>query len=183
MDKLTKLVVAALIASLACVLSIIIPNPAWFDFSPALLLVVLFALATDVKTASLCGLLWGLLMIFLGKAYVLSASQVILEYPVACASVAVAGLWRAQVSQKPLVTTMTAFFVAAFVKYTIHFIAGVIFWAKYVQWGLSIWWYSAIVNYGSWLLNCVFASICLVLLRRQILPLVVRTQLKNGCKK
>ena len=41
------------------------------------------------------------------------------------------------------------------VKYFLHFIAGIIFWGSYVQWGLTPVWYSLVVNGGSFLLNYV----------------------------
>lgn len=166
--QIKALVEAALVASVATVCSFMVPTVMWFDFSPGILLVACLTLRQGAKIGMICGLLWGCLLIILGKACILTASQVILEYPLANMSVAVAAVGRRWLATAPKAALLSGVAAAVLVKYTFHFVAGIIFWGKYVQWGMGPWLYSTVINYGSALINLVVFLPLVALLAPQL---------------
>ncbi|EKW98961.1 energy-coupled thiamine transporter ThiT [Ligilactobacillus saerimneri] len=162
-EKTKILVEGALFAALATLLSVVIPNVEWGDLSLGLIPLVLYSVRRGVRMGLLAGLLWGLLIIVSGHAYILNIWQGLLEYPVANLLVGLAGLYTPAVQRaiqagerkKERILLLAAVVTAIFLKYFVHFIAGIIFWGSYVQWGLGPILYSLVVNGGSFILNIV----------------------------
>ncbi|MBF0787633.1 MULTISPECIES: energy-coupled thiamine transporter ThiT [unclassified Streptococcus] len=144
----------ALFAALAMTLSLIPDFMGWFNPSFGAIPLVLISLRRGTKYGLLAGLIWGLLHFVLFKVYYLSVVQVFLEYILAFMAMGLAGCLAPQF-QKALKTkeqgqalgyAFLAAIFAVFVRYLIHYIAGVIFWSSYAPKGMSAYWYSFIVN-------------------------------------
>lgn len=152
--NLTALVEVALFAALAMVLSFIPDFLSWFSPSYGAIPLVLISLRRGAKYGLLAGLVWGLLHFALGKVYYLSFSQVLLEYILAFLAMGLAGYFapsfqKALKAKEQLTAVKQAFLAASlavFVRYLIHYIAGVIFWGSYAPEGMSAYWYSFTVN-------------------------------------
>lgn len=152
--NLNALVEVALFAALAMVLSFIPDFMGWFNPSFGAIPLILISLRRGVKYGLLAGLVWGLLHFALGKVYYLSFSQVLLEYILAFLAMGLAGYLSSQFQQalkekmqtQALGLAFLASSLAVFVRYLIHYIAGVIFWGSYAPEGMSAYWYSFTVN-------------------------------------
>ncbi|MCP1638986.1 energy-coupled thiamine transporter ThiT [Streptococcus gallinaceus] len=151
--NLNALVETALIAAVAMALSLIPDFASWFTPSFGAVPLILFALRRGSKYGLTAGLIWGLLHFALGRVYYLSLSQVFLEYIVAFTTMGIAGYFsdyfkgqlKSQQTKKALLTALGAASLTVFIRYVIHFVAGVIFWASYAG-DMSPYLYSFIVN-------------------------------------
>ncbi|MBF0818536.1 energy-coupled thiamine transporter ThiT [Streptococcus acidominimus] len=153
--NLTALVEVALFAALAMVLSFIPDFMGWFNPSFGAIPLVLISLRRGSKYGLLAGLIWGLLHFVLGKVYYLSFAQVVIEYILAFLAMGLAGYlapsFQRALKEKgertqALGLAFLAAILAVFVRYLIHYIAGVIFWSSYAPEGMSAYWYSFTVN-------------------------------------
>ncbi|MGT2887591.1 energy-coupled thiamine transporter ThiT [Streptococcus didelphis] len=166
------LVEAALFAALAMALSFIPDFISWFSPSYGAIPLIVLALRRGPKYGLLSGLIWGLLHFALGKIEYLSMSQVVIEYIFAFLSMGLAGLFSKQIQlqlrQKHLsyavLIGFSASFLAIFVRYLFHFIAGVIFWGSYAPKGMSAVWYSFTVNGTAGFLTLLLVMISLAIL-------------------
>lgn len=151
---LNALVEAALFAALAMTLSLIPDFMGWFNPSFGAIPLVLISLRRGTQYGLLSGLIWGLLHFALGKVYYLSFSQVFLEYVLAFIAMGLAGCMASQFQKalkeeeqrQAMGYAFLAASLAVFVRYLIHYIAGVIFWGSYAPEGMSAYWYSFTVN-------------------------------------
>lgn len=145
---------AALMASLAMVLSLIPDIAGWFTPSWGALVLIAFSLKAGSRYGLLAGFLWGLLHLLLGKAYILNLSQTFIEYLLAFTSMGLAGIFNQQVktalkikqTKKALLWTYLSSALAILVRYFWHFLAGGLFWADYAPEGTSPYLYSLSVN-------------------------------------
>lgn len=161
-------------AALAMALSFV-PNPPNIDIALGVLPIVVYSLRRGLKMGLIIGLLYGVLPILIGTAFVLTPVQAILEYPVANFVLGFSGLFsvrflgqlRNKNMRGALQSLTFAILLAVFLKYSAHFIAGIIFWSKYVQWGLSPVVYSAVVNGGSMIINMIIATLILSIILKK----------------
>lgn len=152
--SLNALVEVALFAALAMTLSFIPDFMGWFNPSFGAIPLVLISLRRGARYGLLAGLIWGLLHFVLFKIYYLSLSQVLLEYILAFIAMGLAGFLapqfqqalRAKEQSRALRLAFLAASFAVFVRYLIHYIAGVLFWSSYAPEGVSAYWYSFSVN-------------------------------------
>ncbi|MHC9532869.1 energy-coupled thiamine transporter ThiT [Dellaglioa sp. BT-FLS60] len=166
--RLLILLEGVIMAALAMALSFV-PNPPNIDIALGILPIVVYSLRRGLKMGLIIGLLYGTLPILIGTAYVLTPVQAILEYPVANFVLGFAGLFstrflgqlRAKNMRGALQALTCAILLAVFLKYFAHFVAGIIFWSKYVQWGLSPVVYSVVINGGSMIVNMIIAMLIL----------------------
>lgn len=168
------LVEGAVCSAIAVLLSAIIPTVEWIDLSLGIIPIIIFSLRRGLKAGLISGFIWGLLMMVLGRASILNIWQGILEYPLANMVVGLAGIFHQPLveqveqedsrSRKTKLLLCSAIGLGVGLKYFLHFIAGVIFWGSYVQWGLTPVWYSLVVNGGSFLLNYVIVFLIVSIL-------------------
>ena len=178
--KLITMIEGAIIAGVCVALSFIPLNTATasFDLSLGLIPLVVYSLRRGLVPGLSVGLVWGLLLIVIGKAYILTIPQVILEYPVAFALGGMGGLFagtlrknlaateRNAMSPRIVLTVVFAAIVAAVARWFAHFWAGVIFWGSYAPEGMSPYLYSFIFNGASAAANAAVVAVILVILIR-----------------
>ncbi|MDR3304489.1 MAG: energy-coupled thiamine transporter ThiT [Clostridiales Family XIII bacterium] len=167
--KLLTMLEGAIIAVIAFVLSYVplqTANAA-LDLSLGLIPLGVYALRRGLGPGLAAGLIWGLLLILFGKAYILSLPQVILEYPIAFAFGGFGGIFsgrlRKALSEKNqisiVLTVVFAGIAAAVARWFFHYWAGVIFWGSYAPEGMSPFLYSFIANGTSAAMNAAMLAI------------------------
>jgi thiamine transporter len=173
--KLVILIEGAIIAALAMALSFIpieLPNAA-FDLSLGMIPLVLYALRRGTIPGVTAGLIWGLLHLVLGRAYILTVFQAFFEYPFAFAFAGFAGLFSKKLQRalsadhskgRVIGTVCLASFVAAFARWFWHYWAGVFIWGEYAPEGTSPYVYSLIMNGASAVANTLMLMIILSIL-------------------
>lgn len=166
------LVEVALFAALAMVLSFVPDFLGWYSPSWGAIPLILLCLRRGAKCGLLAGFIWGLLHFVLGKFYFLSLLQVFLEYIVAFTAMGLAGYFASSFQaalkeHKTHATLQIALFAASFtifVRYLIHYIAGVVYWGEYAPEGMSPFWYSFIVNGSAGAITLLAVLVALSLL-------------------
>jgi thiamine transporter len=113
-----------------------------------------------VKGGALSGLLWGLLQLATGTAYILTALQTFIEYIVAFAFIGFGGIFSQSIKTN-LANNNLSLIIGSFARYFWHFIAGIIFWGSYAPKGMSALWYSFSMN-GISMVGSLIA--CLIIL-------------------
>ncbi|MBS7578008.1 energy-coupled thiamine transporter ThiT [Enterococcus sp. MMGLQ5-2] len=165
---MTTLVEIAVIAAVAFALSYIPVQTAnaAIDISLGLIPLAILAFRRGFLPAMTAGFIWGLLSIISGKAFILTAIQVIIEYPIAFAFGGLVGIFAHQVKTKRnnVPWLIASVFTGVIARWFWHFLAGVIFWGSYAPKGMSPYWYSFVMNGTSALANAVLISIILVIL-------------------
>lgn len=186
--NLQAMIESAILAAFAMVIDILplsIKLPTGGSISFAMIPIFIIAYRWGFKSAFLGGLVWGLLQIVVGDAYILTPVQAFIEYFIAFAFIGFAGLFYRPI-QKALLTSnennleqsslgsrkdkpsskqnegkkvlayiILATFIGSFARYFCHFIAGIIFWGQYAPKGQSAVLYSLIVN-GSTMIGSIF---------------------------
>ncbi|KRN88968.1 hypothetical protein IV53_GL000939 [Ligilactobacillus ceti DSM 22408] len=154
-------------AAIAAILSAVVPSVEWFDISLGIIPIVIYSLRRGLKAGLFAGLLWGIIPILMGRAYILTLFQGFLEYPLANMVTGLAGVMAVKCKMaidsgktgSIFLTVMGAVFIGTFAKYLVHFYAGVVFWGSYAQWGLGPILYSLVVNGGSFVVNFIISTI------------------------
>lgn len=148
--NLTAWLEATIVAAVAMALSFIPLDINWFQISLGCVILVLFSLRRGVTLGLVAGLVWGLLHFVTGKVYFLSVPQVLIEYVFAFAVTGLAGIVTPLFKKSPTIPwIITATLIGVGAKYFLHYVAGVLFWAAYAPEGMSIYWYSLLVNGSS----------------------------------
>lgn len=179
MDKLRtqELVEIAILAAIALLLDIVIPSPSWaFSVSVKMVPIIILALRRGVGAGLLGGFLWGVLQWVVGNAYFLTPIQFILEYFVAFAMIGFAGVLSSRMQAsfradednrgQQIGIAVGATIIGSFLRYVIHFIAGVWFWGHFAPEGQSPYLYSFLINGGAFLSETIACVIIMILLAR-----------------
>ncbi|MGO3731818.1 MAG: energy-coupled thiamine transporter ThiT [Vagococcus sp.] len=165
----------AVVAALSMALSFVpLKFGPGFSISLGMIPITLYALRRGVKPALVSGLLWGLLHFMLGKAYVLTVSQAMIEYLFAYTFIGFAGIFKGTI-QRAIDTKDTSLpvylflgtFTGVIARYICHFIAGFIFWGKYAIWGLSPVAYSLVMNGTSAVMTGITTYLMLLLIAKK----------------
>lgn len=139
--KIRMLIEIALMAALSLILDLLIPSISHgIKINIKMLPIVILALRWGTLPGMVGGLLWGLLQIATGDAYILGFAQGLIEYVLAFAAIGLAGLMHKQIqntlmqdaTNKGALATFSLFglVIGSFFRYLFHFIAGVIFWSE-----------------------------------------------------
>lgn len=166
---------AALMASVAFVISLFPIEGTGFDIALGAIPITLICLRRGWKIGMFAGLLWGLLTIALGGASILHPMQVILDYPVAFTFNGLAGIVTpafqkasaAKDMKKASLYILASTFIGTTARYFWHYITGVYYWGQFAPEGWSVRFYSFVFNGGSVIVTTIIASIVLVLIYRQ----------------
>ncbi|MDQ0215527.1 thiamine transporter [Oikeobacillus pervagus] len=173
-SNLQGMIEAAIFAAFAFVLDLL-PS---IDITPAISIsfamvpIFIIAFRWGFKMSFFSGLLWGILQLLLGDAWVVTPIQVIMEYFIAFAFIGFAGLLMPQIQRdlndnkkgKAFAWMVLATLIGSFARYVWHYIAGVIFFGEYAPEGVSPSWYSLTVNGPAMLLNFLLCAAVLILL-------------------
>ncbi|MHC8969067.1 energy-coupled thiamine transporter ThiT [Priestia aryabhattai] len=165
--KIEIAIFAALALLLDLLPSIKIATAVSISFSMVPIFIMCFR--WGVKGGALSGLLWGLLQLATGTAYILTALQTFIEYIVAFAFIGFGGVFSQSIKtnlannnrSKAFVLIVLSLIIGSFSRYFWHFIAGIIFWGSYAPKGMSALWYSFSMN-GISMVGSLIA--CLIIL-------------------
>ncbi|EJS73207.1 MULTISPECIES: energy-coupled thiamine transporter ThiT [Bacillus] len=177
--NLQAMIESAILAAFAMIIDILplsLKLPTGGSISFAMIPIFIIAYRWGFKSAFLGGLIWGLLQIVVGDAYILTPVQAFIEYFIAFAFIGFAGLFYRPI-QKALLTSnennerkkvigyiILATFVGSFARYFCHFIAGIIFFGQYAPKGQSAVLYSLIVNGTTMLGSFILCTVLLIFL-------------------
>ncbi|OOZ83311.1 energy-coupled thiamine transporter ThiT [Bacillus cereus] len=195
--NLQAMIESAILAAFAMIIDILplsIKLPTGGSISFAMIPIFIIAYRWGFKSAFLGGLVWGLLQIVVGDAYILTPVQAFIEYFIAFAFIGFAGLFYRPI-QKALLTSnennleqsslgsrkdkssskqnegkkvlayiILATFIGSFARYFCHFIAGIIFWGQYAPKGQSAVLYSLIVNGSTMIGSYILCTVLLIFL-------------------
>ncbi|MFD2446995.1 energy-coupled thiamine transporter ThiT [Bacillus sp. CGMCC 1.16607] len=172
--SLIALIEASFFAAFAIVLDLlpsIKPTPN-ISISVAMIPIFILAFRWGIRVSLISGLLWGILQIVMGDAWIATPVQAFIEYFIAFACIGFAGLFHHLIQKelnsgnkkKALSWIVTAIFVGSLARYFWHFIAGVIFFGEYAPEGMSPVLFSLSVNGVTMLGAFVLCSIVAVLL-------------------
>ncbi|MED2036396.1 energy-coupled thiamine transporter ThiT [Bacillus wiedmannii] len=177
--NLQAMIESAILAAFAMIIDILplsIKLPTGGSISFAMIPIFIIAYRWGFKSAFLGGLVWGLLQIVVGDAYILTPVQAFIEYFIAFAFIGFAGLFYRPIQKALLASNennegkkvlgyiIVATFVGSFVRYFCHFIAGIIFWGQYAPKGQSAVLYSLIVNGSTMLGSFILCTVLLIFL-------------------
>ena len=181
--KLITMIEGAIIAGVCVALSFVPLNTAnaSFDISLGLIPLGVYALRRGLLAGMSVGLVWGLLLIVVGKAYFLTIPQVLLEYPVAFAFGGFGGILAPLLAREIAADRIGAAFrtvifagvIAAVTRWFFHFWAGVIFWGSYAPEGMSPVMFSLVFNGASAAANAVMLAVILSIIFRAARPLFI----------
>ena len=204
--RLITMIEGAIIAGVCVALSFIPLNTAnaAFDLSLGLIPLGVYALRRGLLPGMAAGFVWGLLLIVLGKAFILTIPQVVLEYPLAFAFGGLGGVFAGRLRRflseaesslgervrdgramraptgsgwrGAITTVIFAGIVAAAARWFFHFWAGVIFWGSYAPEGMSPYLYSFIMNGSSAAANAIMVAVILSILVKTAKTLFVYKQ-------
>ncbi|HDX9576896.1 TPA: energy-coupled thiamine transporter ThiT [Bacillus pseudomycoides] len=173
--NLQAMIEAAILAAFALVIDILplsVKFPAGGSISFAMIPIFIVAYRWGFKASFLSGLVWGLLQIVVGNAYILTPVQAFIEYFIAFSFIGFAGLFYSSIQQalanrrkiKAIVYIVIATFIGSLARYFCHFIAGVIFFGQYAPKGQSAVLYSFIYNGITMIGSFALCAVLLVVL-------------------
>lgn len=140
------------------------------SISVAMIPIFILAFRRGFKVSFIAGLLWGILQIAMGDAWIATPLQAFIEYFVAFACIGFAGLFyrviqnqlRTGSRKKALGWVVVAVFIGSFARYFWHFIAGVLFFGSYAPKGMSPVLFSFLANGATMLGAAILCSIAAV---------------------
>ena len=103
--------------------------------------ILLLALRRGVKVGVVAGLVLGLIVLYL-EPFIYYPAQVLLDYPLAYASLGLAGFLKGRGTPYALVGVC----VGIGARFLCHFVSGVVFFASFAPVGESAYLYSAVYN-------------------------------------
>ncbi|WP_307856598.1 energy-coupled thiamine transporter ThiT [Bacillus hominis] len=173
--NLQAMIESAILAAFAMIIDILplsIKLPTGGSISFAMIPIFIIAYRWGFKRAFLGGLIWGLLQIVVGDAYILTPIQAFVEYFIAFAFIGFAGLFYKQIQQtlingerkKTISYIILATFIGSLARYFCHFIAGIIFFGQYAPKGQSAVLYSLIVNGSTMIGSFILCTVLLIFL-------------------
>lgn len=187
--KVLLLVEIAIFAALGFVLDFVaFKMPQGGSVSLVMVPIVLMAFRRGALAGVITGLLVGLLQIVSGLISVAPLSfsfvvmQVILDYLIAYGVVGIAGLFRSQYlnyaqqykRRNMIITIVSAVLIASLLRYIVHTITGIFFFAMYVPENENLYTYSIIYNatymIPIFLLTAIVCSILFITAQRLLEP-------------
>ncbi|MBY0120348.1 energy-coupled thiamine transporter ThiT [Bacillus sp. S/N-304-OC-R1] len=181
---LLALIEASFFAAFAIVLDLlpsIKPMPS-VSISIAMVPIFILAFRWGFKVSLLSGLLWGVLQIAMGDAWIATPVQAFIEYFIAFACIGFAGLFynyiqkelRYGSKKKAIGWIIAGVFTGSIARYFWHFIAGVIFFGEYAPEGMSPLLFSFAANGATMLGAGILCSIVVVLLINTAPRIIIR---------
>src|SRR5690625_678669 len=157
--RILFLIEVAIFTALALILDII-PFlkfkiwPAGGSVSFAMIPIFIVAFRWGIKGGLLSGFLWGILQIAVGTAYVIHFWQGLIEYGLAFTVLGFAGFFATSIKQSikndqmgiSFAYIMSGVLLGSSLRFLMHLIAGVVFFADNAPTGQPVWLYSLIYN-------------------------------------
>ncbi len=185
--SLTAIMEIAIFAAFAIVLDMLpsIKLSPSISISFAMVPIFIVAFRWGVRAGCFAGLLWGILQILTGDAWIVTPLQAFIEYFIAFTCIGFSGLFapiiqrnfQRQMKKKAISWAIAAIFVGSLARYIWHFIAGVIYFKKYAPKGVSPLWFSFSANGITMLGTAVLCSVILGLLVSVSPQLIVRKKI------
>lgn len=152
------------------------------SISAAMIPIFILAFRWGFKVSFIAGLLWGILQIAMGDAWIATPLQAFIEYFVAFACIGFSGLFfrpiqnqlRSGNKKKALGWVVLAVFAGSLARYFWHFIAGVLFFGSYAPKGMSPVLFSFLANGATMLGAAILCSILAVLIISSAPRLIIR---------
>lgn len=153
--RLLALIEASIIAVLAFIFALIpLDIGTGYEAELGMIPIIIFAYRRGWKYGLLSGFIWGLIKLASGQIYILHPLQVFIEYVLAFSLPGLAGILARPVNKALKTRKNSNLFLqlvlsiglAVLCKYSVHFMAGVIYWSSYAPEGMSPYLYSLIVN-------------------------------------
>lgn len=192
MSKTTvrPMIEVALLATIAYILDLVTQPMSlgpWISLSFKMVPIFLLSFRWGVKAGAMGGFIWGLLQVVTGEAAGgwLTPIQGFLEYFVAFSLIGLSGTVKPAldkaIQEKKRLQTLTYITVGVilggFARYTIHYIAGVIFWGSYaLEKGQNPYLYSLIINSSSFLGETIASLIVFFILQEFLGRLLITEQ-------
>lgn len=166
-ENLVILIEAGIFAALAFTIALLPKGIGPIKAEIGMIPIVILSYRRGLKTGLTSGFLWGIIKIATGKFTMLSVLQVLVEYIFAYLVAGLSGVGAKRIKKaiqvdkwrEALLAMASSIFFAVFVKYFIHFIAGVIYWGIYAPEGMNAYLYSFIVNGGAGLATFIVVSL------------------------
>jgi len=191
---LQAMIEVGIFAGLAMLLDLlpsIKPIPS-ISISFAMVPIFIVAFRWGVKSGFISGLIWGILQVITGDAWMVTPVQTIIEYFIAFNCIGFAGL-LAPAAQKaatsrnrgPLILAMTiGIFIGSLARYVWHFLAGIIFFANYAhEAGKAPIVFSFVTNGISMVTNFIICSVILSIIMTIRPELLTNNKPKNPIQK
>lgn len=182
--SLTAMIEASFFAAFAIILDFLpsIKLSPSISISAAMIPIFILAFRWGFKVSFIAGLLWGILQIAMGDAWIATPLQAFIEYFVAFACIGFAGLFfrpiqnqlRSGNKKKALGWVVLAVFAGSLARYFWHFIAGVLFFGSYAPEGMSPVLFSFLANGATMLGAAILCSILAVLIISSAPRLIIR---------
>ncbi|MDM5225519.1 energy-coupled thiamine transporter ThiT [Cytobacillus sp. NJ13] len=182
--SLTAMIEASFFAAFAIILDFLpsIKLSPSISISAAMIPIFILAFRWGFKVSFIAGLLWGILQIAMGDAWIATPLQAFIEYFVAFACIGFAGLFylpiqnqlRSGNKKKALGWVILAVFAGSLARYFWHFIAGVFFFGSYAPEGMSPVLFSFLANGATMLGAAILCSILAALIISSAPRLIIR---------
>jgi len=182
--SLIALIEASFFAAFALILDLLpsIKPAANISISFAMVPIFILAFRWGFRVSFISGLLWGILQIAFGDAWIATPVQAFIEYFIAFAFIGTAGLLYKPIqkelrygSKKKALSWITlAVLIGSIARYFWHFIAGVVFFGSFAPEGMSPVLFSFAINGSTMLGTWILCSIVLLLVLSAAPQLVIR---------
>jgi thiamine transporter len=152
------------------------PFPYGGSISPAMLPIVVISYRYGVKSGLSAGFVFGVLQSFvamgMGQFWFLSIAQFTLDYLLAFIVLGFAGLVKRPLEHKG--SFLLGIGIAAFLRYVMHGLSGVVFWGMYAPEGMNVWFYSFVAYNLPYMAASLALSLILgvVLYQRKLFSIV-----------
>ena len=163
--------------ALAAALAVALSNLKFFHLpyggSVSLEMLPIFYIAIVYGGVAGCvaGLLLGVGQLFFG-AYIIHPVQLVLDYPMAFTVLGVGGFFATLIPMKKsddtfdylrvVLVSMLVVFIGSVLRYAVHVISGVVFFAEYAPEGSNVLLYSLVYNAGYMVPNLILSAILFV---------------------
>lgn len=172
---LRAMIEVAILSAMAMVLDLLpsIKISPSISISVSMVPIFIVAFRWGVKAAFTSGLLWGILQVLTGDAYILTPLQGFIEYFIAFSFIGFAGLLAPSVQKAVasgkkvnlIMAILLGTLLGSLTRYFWHFIAGVVFFAKYAhEAGKTPVVFSFVMNGITMVFTFILCSIVLILL-------------------
>lgn len=183
--SLLALIEMSFFAVFALLIDVFIPSikpiPS-ISISAAMIPIFILTFRWGVKAGMISGLLWGLLQIAVGEAWIVNPLQAFIEYFLAFSFIGLAGLFTSKIQTtlrnknktKAIVWVTIAIIVGSTARYFWHFLAGIFFWGSLAADGFSVVWFSLWTNGITMIGSAVLCGILAVLILNAAPQFVLR---------
>ena len=172
-QKIKKLAESGVSLALAVVLGFftIYKMPQGGSVSLEMLPIIFIALRWNWKDGVLLGTAYGVIQIMFSNS-IFHWAQVILDYPVAFALLGLAGIVGNLSEEQSIAKTTRVISIgvllAGSLRFIVHFLSGMIFFAEYAPKGQAVWLYSLIYN-GSYMIPEIVITLVVMILLNKVL--------------